>query len=105
MPSQEDIRNNEDYQTLIRERSKSKWSLAALMLIVYYGFITVLAFKPELFASPIGDGPTSLGIVTGLGVIVFSFLITGYYVHKANTVFEPLTKKIQEQAGIHDPHA
>ena len=93
------LRNSEEYKTLISKRSKSKWSLAALMLMAYYGFVMVIAFEPEIFAKKIGEGHTTLGIVVGLGVILFSFLITGLYVHKANKVLEPLTEKLHGKAG------
>lgn len=94
----EQLRESEAYKSLISLRSKSKWSLAALMLVVYYGFILIIAFEPEIFATKVGDGHTSLGIVVGLGVILFSFLITGFYVRKANKVFEPLTHEIHKMA-------
>lgn len=95
----EELRNSEEYKTLIATRSKNKWFLATLMLIVYYGFVLVIAFWPDLFAYKIGIGHTSLGIATGLGVILFSFVITGIYVRLANNVLDPLTKKLQEKAG------
>lgn len=95
----EELRNSDEFKELIATRSKSKWFLAALMLFVYYGFVLVIAFKPEIFAAKIGSGHTTLGIAVGLGVILFSFVITGIYVRKANRVLEPLTKKLHERAG------
>lgn len=98
----EELKESEEYKELIATRSKSKWFLAILMLVVYYGFVMVIAFHDNfgnIFAQKIGDGHTSVGIVVGLGVILFSFLITGIYVRKANKVLEPLTKKLHERAG------
>ena len=95
----EELRNSEEYKKLVSERSKSKWPLAVLMLIIYFGFVLVIAFHPTLFAVKIGNGHTSLGIVVGLLVILASFLITGIYVRKANKVLEPLTKQLHEKAG------
>ncbi len=95
----EELRNSDEFKELIATRSKSKWFLAALMLFVYYGFVLVIAFKPEIFAAKIDSGHTTLGIAVGLGVILFSFVITGIYVRKANRVLEPLTKKLHERAG------
>ena len=95
----EELKNSDEYKQLIAIRSKAKWSLALLMLVVYYGFVLVIAFKPEIFAIKIGDGHTSLGIAVGFGVILFSFLIPGVYVQKANKVLEPLTEKLHEKAG------
>jgi len=95
----EKLRASEEYKELIAVRSKSKWSLTFLMLLTYYGFVIVIAFKPEVFAIKIGSGHTSLGIAAGLFIILFSFLITGLYVRKANKVLQPLTKKLHEKAG------
>lgn len=98
-PKLEEIKNSEEYKTLISERSKSKYFLSVLMLVVYYGFVLIIAFNPEFFATKIGMGHASLGIAVGLFVILFSFVITGIYVQKANKVLEPLTAKLHEKAG------
>lgn len=95
----EELRQSKEYETLVSTRSKIKWPLAILMLAVYYGFVMVIAFEPEIFGTKIGDGHTSLGIVVGLLVILFSFVITGIYVHKANKTLEPLVEKLHEKAG------
>ncbi len=93
------LRHSEEYITLIKERSKSKWSLLFLMLLVYYGFILMIAFDPKMLGVKIGESHTSYGIVVGLGVMFFSFLIMCIYVRKANQVFDPLTKKLRENAS------
>ena len=95
----EELRNSEEYQQLVTIRSKSKWFLAAIMMLIYYGFVMIIAFAPEVFAAKVGSGHMSVGIVVGLFVIFVSFLITGIYVNKANKVLEPLTKKLHEKAG------
>ena len=95
----ERLKNSPEYKELIAKRSKSAWSLAFLMFFVYYGFVLIIAFQPQLFADKIGDGHTSVGIVVGLFVILFSFLITGFYVHKANKIFDPLTEKLHDKVG------
>jgi uncharacterized membrane protein (DUF485 family) len=38
-------------------------------------------------------------MVLGLGVILFCMVITGIYVHYANTVLEPLERAIRQKAG------
>ncbi len=93
-----DLQNTEEYKDLISIRSKSKWFLSFLMLAVYYSFIMVIAFAPDVFAQKVGSGHTSLGIVIGLAVIFFSFIVTGIYVRKANLELEPLTEKLHAKA-------
>ncbi|OYV25514.1 MAG: hypothetical protein B7Z82_08300, partial [Halothiobacillus sp. 20-54-6] len=44
------------------------------------------------------DSPISWGILIGFLMLVFAFVLTGLYVHKANTQFDALTTKIKESA-------
>ena len=68
------------------------------MLIVYYGYIALIAFDKEFLAKPLGAGVTTIGIPIGMAVIVFSIVITGLYVRRANSEFDALTREIIEEA-------
>jgi uncharacterized membrane protein (DUF485 family) len=68
------------------------------MLVVYYGYIALIAFDKSFLAQPIGEGVTSLGIPIGLAVIIFTIVITGIYVRRANGEFDTLTKEILKDA-------
>ena len=37
------------------------------------------------------------GIPVGIGIIVFTVIITGIYVHRANSEFDDLTKKLLKE--------
>ncbi|WP_142804643.1 DUF485 domain-containing protein [Tepidiphilus sp. J10] len=93
----ERIRANPKYQRLVQERGRFGWILTILMLIVYYGYIALIAFDKEFLAKPIGTGVTTLGIPIGVGVILFAIIITGIYVHRANTEFDALTEEILKE--------
>ena len=71
------IEANPKYHALRRKRNVFGWSLTALMLVVYYGYIALIAFDKQFLAQPIGAGVTSLGIPIGLAVIIFTIVITG----------------------------
>ena len=45
-----------------------------------------------------GAGVTTIGIPIGMAVIVFSIVITGLYVRRANGEFDRLTREIIEEA-------
>ena len=94
----ERIRANPKYQRLVQERGRFGWILTILMLIVYYGYIALIAFDKEFLAKPIGAGVTTIGIPIGMAVIVFSIVITGLYVRRANSEFDALTREIIEEA-------
>lgn len=93
------IEANPKYHELRRKRNLFGWSLTALMLVVYYGYIALIAFDKQFLAQPIGAGVTSLGIPIGLGVIVFTVLITGIYVRRANGEYDRLTAEILKEAA------
>lgn len=93
-----EIKTHPAYKELVRARARATWPLAILMLVVYFSYILVIAFAPDLFAiKVIDDAHTTWGIVIGLGVILFSFLLTGIYVRIANKKLEPLTEQLQEK--------
>ena len=93
------IRANPKYAELKSKRSSFGWWLTLLMMIVYYGYISLIAFDKEFLAKPIGAGVMSLGIPIGMGVIIFTIAITGLYVRRANGEFDALTKEILKDAS------
>ena len=70
--------------------------LTSIMLAAFFGYILLIAFNKELLAQPIGNGTTTLGIPIGLGVILLGILLTGIYVRRANSDFDPMVKSIRE---------
>ncbi|MDF3607864.1 DUF485 domain-containing protein [Paracoccus sp. DMF-8] len=93
----ERIQADPTYQKLKRERSSFGWTLTILMLVVYYGYILLIAFKPGFLAARMGSGVMTWGIPIGFGVIVFTILITAYYVRRANSEFDDLTDQIKRE--------
>ena len=94
---QERILRSPKFQELVRARSGFAWTLAAVMLVIYLGFIFAVAFARNTMAMKIGAGVTSLGIVIGLLVIISAFLLTGIYVWRANTKFDDLTSDLRKE--------
>ncbi|HQD14829.1 MAG: DUF485 domain-containing protein [Proteobacteria bacterium] len=97
-PMVERVQRNPKYQQLKQARSRFGWMLAILMLIVYYGYIGLIAFDKEFLARPLGTGVTTIGIPIGMAVIVFTIAIVGIYVRRANSEYDALTRDILEDA-------
>jgi uncharacterized membrane protein (DUF485 family) len=91
------IRANPKFLELQRKRNAFGWLLAVCMLVVYFGYIALIAFDKEFLSIPLGAGVTTLGVPIGMGVIVFTIVITGLYVWRANTEFDALTQEILEK--------
>jgi len=86
-----------NYQALKAKRSSFGWILTLAMLVVYYGFIILIAFRKDVLSARIGDGVMTWGIPIGFGVIIFTILITAIYVRRANGEFDDLSEKIKQQ--------
>ena len=97
-PIVDKILRDPKYQELQSKRNRLAIILTILMLVVYYGYISLIAFDKEFLAQPIGSGVTTLGIPIGFGIIVFTVLITGIYVRRANNQFDAITRDILKDA-------
>jgi uncharacterized membrane protein (DUF485 family) len=86
------------YLELKAARSRFGWTLTIAMLVVYYGFILLVAFDKELLAQRIGSGVMTIGMPLGVGVIVFTVVLTVVYVKRANRVFDALADEVGKAA-------
>ena len=87
------------YQELKKKRSSFGWWLTLAMMVVYYGFILLVAFNKPFLSQRLGDGVMTVGIPIGFGVIVFTVAITAYYVRRANGEFDRRLAELLRDAG------
>ena len=92
-----EIERDPNYQELIRRRSSLGWMLSLIMLVIYFGFILLVAYAPKFLGTPLGSGVTTIGIPIGLSVIVLAFVLTGIYVRQANSSYDVLIRRIVEE--------
>jgi uncharacterized membrane protein (DUF485 family) len=80
-----------DHEAL-RRLDASRWRMALLLtagvVVLYFGFIGLVAFGRHILAIQIIPG-LSLGILLGALVIVGSWLLTWVYVRWANAHYDP----------------
>lgn len=91
------IEADPDFKRLVQTRTRFSTILTAITLVVYFGFILIVAFAPQLLGRPLAGGVTTLGIPLGVGVIVSAFILTGIYVRRANSEFDALTQQLLER--------
>ena len=91
------IKGDPDYQRLVKERSGFGWTLAILMLVLYYGYIAVVAYDPALIGQKV-SGQITIGLILGVALIALSILLTGIYVARANSRYDALTRAIVARA-------
>ncbi len=83
-----------------------RWRVAALlttgMVLVYFGFIALVAFQPRFLATLVSDG-LSIGIVLGACVIVSAWVLTWLYISWANRVYDPALAALKAAHGHGEP--
>jgi uncharacterized membrane protein (DUF485 family) len=94
----ESIQRNPKYQELVQQRSSFGWTLSAVMLIIYFGFILLIGYAPKFLGIPIGNSVMTIGLPIGLFVIVSAFVLVGVYVHRANSTYDSLIRDIVEES-------
>ena len=90
------VKNDPNYQKLVKTRSRYGWMLTWAVMLMYYGFTALNAFDKQFMAAKIGDGVMSRGVPLGLFVIVFTVGVTAIYVRRANREFDALTDAIHK---------
>ena len=78
---------------LTRARRRVATALTAAMIVLYFGFIGLIAFDRDFLARKLTDG-LSVGILLGALVIVSSWLLTWFYVRWANANYDTVLRDI-----------
>ncbi len=94
----EDLLHDEDFKDLVARKNSISWILTVLELVLYFGFIALIAFnKPFLGTKLIGS--ITIGIPIAVGTIVLSWVFTGIYIRWANSKYDDMVKKVKEKVG------
>ena len=91
-----------DFRDLVARKNRISNRLTGLTLIIYYGFILLIAFKREVLGSKVA-GNVTFGIFLGIGVIIACFFLTGVYVRWANRNYDAMIDRLKQKAGHGGP--
>ena len=83
---------------LARARGRIAFTLTAAMIVIYFGFIMLIAFDKPLLGRAITTG-LSLGILLGALVIVAAWVLTYVYVRWANTHYDTALTSLGRREG------
>lgn len=93
------MRANPKFQQLVTTRGKFAWTLAITVLVVFYGFVMLIAFQPALLGRAVAEGSKlTVGVAFGLAIFVSFWSLTALYVRRANGEFDALTAEIVKDA-------
>ena len=95
----ERMRANPKFQDLVARRGRFAWTLAAIVLTLFYGFVMVVAFNPTSLGQPVSEGSKlTVGVAVELFLFIFFWVLTAVYVKRANTEFDALNQEIIKEA-------
>ena len=84
-------------EALAAARERIALVLTVVMILLYFGFITLVAFARPILARPVVPG-LSLGILLGALVIVASWLLTWVYVRWMAVHYDREIERLKEAA-------
>lgn len=87
------ILNNPKFQEMVSKKRKLSWTLTAIMLVIYVGFMLLVGYNKEFLSSSVSGGVTTWGIPLGLGIIMLSFILCGVYSYIANNRLDQLNQE------------
>lgn len=91
-----DTGNDERLRALAAQRLRVAITLTIAMVVIYFGFILLIAYGRPLLATLVTPGLT-LGILLGALVIIVSWLLTFVYVRWANTRYDVALRQLQDE--------
>jgi len=83
-------------RALSAARRRVALTLTLLVSVVYFGFISLIAWNKPLLGTLLAPG-LSLGIVLGALVIVACWVFTWVYVRWANTRYDPELRRLRDE--------
>ncbi|WP_010112378.1 DUF485 domain-containing protein [Acinetobacter sp. P8-3-8] len=92
------ILHNPKFKEMVAKKSKLSWTLTAIMLFVYVGFMLLVGYNKEFLLTTVTPGGvTTWGIPLGLSIIVLSFVLCGVYSYIANNKLDQLTEDAMKE--------
>ena len=87
--------DNKEFSELVKKQNILSYSFAFIILSIYFMFIIIIGFKPNIFSFFLNDSKFTIGIVYGVSIIIFSINLTTIYVLLANKILDKIREKIK----------
>lgn len=93
-----EILEDEEFKKLASQKNTISVILTILELVLYFGFISLIAFNKPFLAQKLTEGKaTTIGIPIAVGTIVLSWVFTGIYIFWANNKYDTMVKNIKDR--------
>ncbi len=94
------ILDDPEFLKLVRQKNAVTVVLTIVELVLYFGFIALIAYNKPFLAERVSAGSSiTIGIPIAVGVIFLSWLLTGIYVFWANNKYDAMVKSVRERMG------
>lgn len=93
------VRRHPAFIQLVRRKQALYWSLSLIMLVIYFGFVLLVAFSPSTLGQSLSGGVTTVGMLVGVVIVLLAFALTGFYVYRANHVIDPLNDTLKQECA------
>jgi uncharacterized membrane protein (DUF485 family) len=84
------------FHNLVVRRWRISLALTAVLFVMYYGYILLIALNKPLMSIRIGEG-TPIGIPIGAAVIVGSWALTAIYIAWANRYYDREAARLRDE--------
>ena len=81
---------------MLARRWRVSLLLSVLLFVLYYGYILLIAVRPDLLSRRIGE-VTTVAIPVGAAVIVGAWALTAAYVVWANRHYDPEVERLRRR--------
>ena len=88
---------NPKYQALVSKRNGINNTFFIIMLVIYAGFILLVAFANQLMGQPIGNMTMSVGVALGTLVLICASVLIIIYTIICNKVMDPALKEVLKE--------
>ncbi len=95
-----ELLNDPEFKSLVSRKNTISWILTVLELVLYFGFIALIAYNKPFLAQKLTAGKaTTIGIPIAVGTILLSWVFTGIYIYWANTKYDKMVKDLKDKIG------
>ncbi len=89
-----------EFQKLARQKNAITLTLTVVELVLYFGFIALVAYNKPFLSSKTSEGSSiTIGIPIAVGVIILSWILTGIYIFWANDKYDAMVKRVKDRMG------
>ncbi len=92
----QEVLKSEEFKRLAKKRWTVSLLLTFVMLLVYFGFLLLVAYDKELLQTKVGEY-TTIAIPLGIGLIIFAWIMTGIYISWANKVYDTEVEELKKK--------